>query len=95
MMDKISEHLKDTTTLGDQITVNRILILDGGGNSVKTLRELSDSEHHFITILDSNQITDRNIKSVSGKKRYDFGDAYVAAIPGRHVNACGQRVDSL
>lgn len=77
MMDKISEYLKDTTTLGDQITVNRILILDGGGNGVKTLRELSDSEYHFITILDSNQITDRKIKSVSEKKRYDFGDAYV------------------
>jgi len=77
MVDKISEYLKDTTTLGDQITVNRILILDGGGNGVKTLRELSDSDYHFITILDSNQINDRKIKSVSEKKRYNFGDAYL------------------
>ncbi|MGP8320366.1 MAG: hypothetical protein ACT6FD_06205, partial [Methanosarcinaceae archaeon] len=77
MMDKISEYLKDTTTLGDQFTVNRILILDGGGNGVKTLRELSGSNYHFITILDSNQINDRKIKSVSEKKRYDFGDAYL------------------
>nr|QNO42660.1 hypothetical protein LNAFDGMD_00021 [Methanosarcinales archaeon ANME-2c ERB4]QNO43397.1 hypothetical protein PNFJDKBC_00008 [Methanosarcinales archaeon ANME-2c ERB4]QNO48235.1 hypothetical protein BHCKGNAA_00020 [Methanosarcinales archaeon ANME-2c ERB4] len=77
MMDKISEYLKDTTTLGDQFTVNRILILDGGGNGVKTLRELSGSDYFFITILDSNQITDRKIKSVSEKKRYDFGDAYI------------------
>jgi len=77
MMDKISQYLKDTTTLGDQITVNRILILDGGGNGVKTLRELSGSGYHFITILDSNQINDRKIKSISEKKRYDFGDAYL------------------
>jgi len=77
MMEKISQYLKDTTTLGDQITVNRILILDGGGNGVKTLRELSGSDYYFITILDSNQINDRKIKSVSEKKRYDFGDAYL------------------
>jgi len=77
MMDKISEYLKDTTTSGDQITVNRILILDGGGNGVKTLREISGSDYHFITILDSNQINDRKIKSISEKKRYDFGDAYL------------------
>jgi len=77
MVDKISEYLKDTTTLGDQFSVNRILILDGGGNGVKTLRELSGSDYHFITILDSNQINDRKIKSVSEKKRYNFGDAYL------------------
>jgi len=77
MVDKISEYLKDTTTLGNQFSVNRILILDGGGNGVKTLRELSGSDYHFITILDSNQINDRKIKSVSKKKRYNFGDAYL------------------
>ena len=75
MMDRISEYLKNTTTLDDQFTVNRILILDGGGNGVKTLRELSD--YHFITILDPNQVNDRKIKSVSEEKRYDYGDAYL------------------
>jgi hypothetical protein len=77
MLDKIDEYLKDTTTSEDQFTVNRILILDGGGNGVKTLRELSNSGYHFITILDSNQINDRKIKSVSKQKRYDFGDAFL------------------
>jgi transposase len=77
MLDKIEEYLKDTTTLEDQFTVNRILIMDGGGNGVKTLRELSNSGYHFITILDSNQINDRKIKSVSKEKRYDFGDAFL------------------
>ena len=41
------------------------------------MRELSGLDYHFITILDSNQINDRKIKSVSEKKRYDFGDAYL------------------
>ena len=77
MLDKIEEYLNETTTLEDQFTVNRILILDGGGNGVKTLRELSNSGYHFITILDSNQINDRKIKSVSKEKRYDFGDAFL------------------
>jgi len=77
MLDKIEEYLKDTTTVEEQFTVNRILIMDGGGNGVKTLRELSNSGYHFITILDSNQINDRKIKSVSKKKRYDFGEAFL------------------
>jgi hypothetical protein len=77
MLDKIEEYIKDTTNLEDQFTVNRILIMDGGGNGVKTLRELSSSGYHFITILDSNQINERKIKLVSKEKRYDFGDAYL------------------
>jgi len=77
MLEKIDEYLKDTTTLEEQFTVNRILIMDGGGNGVKTLRELSNSSYYFITILDSNQINDRKIKFVSKEKRYDFGDAFL------------------
>jgi len=77
MMDTISEYLKNTTTLEDQFTVNRILIMDGAGNGVKTLRELSDSGYYFITMLDSNQFNDRKVKSVSEEKRYDYGDAHL------------------
>ncbi len=77
MLDKIEEYLNGTTTLDGQFTVNRILIMDGGGNGVKTLRELSKSGYHFITILDSNQINDRKIKFVSKEKRYDFGKAFL------------------
>ena len=54
MMDTIGKYLKNTTTL-NQFNVNRILIMDAGGNSVKTLRELSDSGYYFITMLDSNE----------------------------------------
>jgi rubrerythrin len=76
MMDTISEYLKNTTTL-NQFTVNRILIMDGAGNGVKTLRDLSESGYYFITMLDSNQFNERKVKSVSGEKRYDYGDAYL------------------
>ena len=77
MMDRISEYLDETSALDNRFTVNRILIMDGAGNGVKTLRELSDSDYHFITILDSNQFNDRKIKSVSQEKRYDYGDAWL------------------
>jgi len=77
MMDRISEYLDETSALDDRFTVNRILIMDGAGNGVKTLRELSDSDYYFITILDSNQFNNRKIKSVSQEKRYDYGDAWL------------------
>jgi hypothetical protein len=78
MMDTISDYLENTTT-AHQFTVNRILIMDATGNGVKTLRELSDSDsdYYFITMLDSNQCNERKVKSVSGEKRYDYGDAHL------------------
>jgi len=75
MMDKISDILRNSTSLNDHFTVNRIMIMDGAGNGVKTLRALSD--YYFITILDPNQVNDRKIKSVSEEKRYDYGDAHL------------------
>jgi hypothetical protein len=56
MMDTLSEYLEATITLGGQITVNRILIMDAAGNGAKILRELSssDSDYYYITMLDSN-----------------------------------------
>lgn len=75
MMDKISDILGNSTSLNDHFTVNRIMIMDGAGNGVKTLRALSD--YYFITILDPNQVNDRKIKSVSEEKRYDYGDAHL------------------
>lgn len=77
MMDQISEYLKNNTDLRNQFTVNRILIMDAAGNGVRTLREMTESDYYFITMLDSNQINDRKIKFVSEKKRYEFGDAYL------------------
>lgn len=43
--------------------------MDGAGNGVKTLRELSDSGYYFITMWDSNQFNDRKVKSVSEEIR--------------------------
>ncbi len=79
MMDKISEYLKNSTTLGNQFSVNKILIMDAAANGVRTLREISDSEsgYYFITMLDSNQVKDRKIKFVSEAKRYEYGDAHL------------------
>ncbi len=77
MMDRISEYLEKNTDLGNQFAVNRILIIDAAGNGVGTLREMTDSGYYFITMLDSNQVTDRKVKFVSDKKRYEFGDAYL------------------
>jgi len=79
MMDTLSEYLEATTTLEGQFTVNRILIMDAAGNGVKTLRELSDSDsdYYYITMLDSNQLNERKVKSKSGDKRYEYGDAHL------------------
>jgi len=74
MIDKITGYLNDGCKK-DQFAVNRILIMDGGGNAVKVLREITD--YYYITILDNNQVNDRKIKSISGEKRYDYGDAYL------------------
>jgi hypothetical protein len=60
-----------------QFSVNRILIFDGGGNGVRTLRGLCSSDYHFITILDSNQVSDRKFKMISQEKRYEYGDAWL------------------
>jgi len=77
MVDQISEYLEKNTDLGIQFAVNRILIMDSGGNGVKTLREMTKSGYNFITMLDSNQVNDRKVKFMSEKKRYEFGDAFL------------------
>jgi transposase len=77
MMDRISGYLQETTgtATAEHVSVNRILIFDGGGNGVRTLRGLCMSDYHFITILDANQVTERKLKSVTQEKRYEYGEA--------------------
>jgi transposase len=77
MLDTLSDYLEETGNSDESLSITRILIFDGGGNGVKTLRGLCQSEYHFITILDANQVNDRKLKSVSPKKRYAYGDADV------------------
>jgi len=57
------------------VQVDRILIMDGGGNGVKTLRELSKSDEYFITILDDNQTKDRKFKHIREETEYEYGKA--------------------
>jgi hypothetical protein len=77
MLDRISGYLNEASPSKKSFTVNRILIFDGGGNGVRALRGLCQSNYHFITILDANQVTARKLKCVSDKKRYEYGEAYV------------------
>jgi hypothetical protein len=59
----------------NSIDVKQILVMDGGGNSVKTMRAFKESEENFITILDKNQVTERKFKHFKNKKRYKHGSA--------------------
>jgi transposase len=81
MMDRISEYLQEPLYADvkpdTHLSVNRILIFDGGGNGVRTLRGLCASKYHFITILDANQVTERKLKAISQEKRYAYGDAWL------------------
>ena len=70
MITELTRHFDDS-----QVTVRRILVIDGGGNSVKAMRGFQDSEENFITILDKNQVKERRFKHKQKPCRYRFGDA--------------------
>jgi hypothetical protein len=72
MQNKLMQ-LLDTPSA--HVRVDRILIMDGGGNGVKTLRELSESDEYFITILDDNQTKDRKFKHIREETKYEYGMA--------------------
>jgi hypothetical protein len=72
MLTKLTQLLDDPDA---HASVKRILIFDGGGNGVKTLRSFDNSDEYYITILDDNQITDRKIKHVRHETRYEYGNA--------------------
>ncbi len=75
-MDKLDELLNDGQTgRTKKSRCSRALIIDGGGNSVQTLRAFSDSDYHYITILDTNQIQERKFKSLSPPECYQYGTA--------------------
>jgi hypothetical protein len=72
MLRSLITHFAD-----DSVDVKQILVMDGGGNSVKTMRAFKDSEENFITILDKNQVKDRKFKQLNEKERYKYGDAHL------------------
>ncbi len=72
MATKLTQMLDNPSA---HIQVNRIIIVDGGGNSVKTLRAFIDSDEYFTTILDDNQVKDRKFKHMRLETRYRYGNA--------------------
>ena len=73
MISKLTEHFSDVSS---QISIKRVLVMDGGANSVRTMRGFSEQEdEYFITILDTNQVKERKFKHKSRKRRYRFGAA--------------------
>jgi hypothetical protein len=89
MMDKLTDFLNENTDKKDQFTVNRILVMDGGYNAFRILRNIKD--YYYITILDDNQVTNRKIKSISSEKRYEYGhdidsDLLIELIDSKNKN---------
>jgi hypothetical protein len=72
MLTKLTELLDDPSA---HITVKRILVMDGGGNGVKTLRTFKDSDEYYITILDDNQTKQRKFKHIREEIGYKYGNA--------------------
>ncbi|MCP4402745.1 MAG: hypothetical protein GY801_36265, partial [bacterium] len=72
MMQELTKHCDD-----EPISVNRILVFDGAGNSVKTMRAFQDGEEYFMTILDKNQVKDRRLKHLGEDVPYPHGEATV------------------
>jgi transposase len=72
MLTKLTELLDDPSA---HVHVKRILVMDGGGNGVKTLRAFNDSDEYFITILDDNQIKTRKFKHRREETKFKYGDA--------------------
>jgi hypothetical protein len=68
IITKLTRHFDDP-----QVSVKRILVIDGGGNSVKTMRAFQESEENFITILDKNQVKERRFKHKKKPIRYSQG----------------------
>jgi hypothetical protein len=71
MLTKLNYFLNDPYA---HLEVKRILVIDGGGSGVKTLRAFKDSDEYFITILDDNQIKDRKFKHIHEETRYKHGN---------------------
>ena len=72
MLTKLTQLFDDPSA---RVSVKRILVIDGGGNAVKTLRTFDGSDEYFITILDDNQVKERKFKHIREETRYRYGNA--------------------
>ena len=72
MLTKLTELLDDPAA---NISVKRILVMDGGANGVETLRAFKGGDEYFITILDDNQTKERKFKHIKEETSYKYGNA--------------------
>ena len=70
MLTKLTELLD---SLEAHASVKRILVFDGAGNGVKTLRAFDNSDEYYLTILDDNQVKERKIKHIRQETDYKYG----------------------
>ena len=76
LFEKIEKSLEQPKP---KLQTTRLLVMDGTGNSVKTLRAFAaQDKYYFVTTLDKNQWNPRRIHSEGSPIRYDFGNAFVS-----------------
>jgi len=71
------EKIEESVEAGPKgLQVTRAIIIDGVGNSVRTLRAFAAQSHyHYITSLDANQWSPRKIRREGRARRYAYGPA--------------------
>lgn len=73
LFDKIEQSLQQPD---GRLSVSRAIVMDGAGNSVRTLRAFAAQEkYHYITSLDDNQWDARKLRGVGRPQRYRYGNA--------------------
>lgn len=73
LFQKIEELLEGP---GEVLPVNRAIVMDAAGNSVRTLRAFAaQNKYHYISSLDDNQWNPRKIRREGRPKRYRYGKA--------------------
>ena len=74
LFERIAKTIEEVP--GSRTSVYRALVMDGAGNSVKTLRAFaSQDKYHYITPLDDNQWDERKVNFMSNSNRYQYGEA--------------------
>ncbi|MCP4109033.1 MAG: hypothetical protein GY749_26480 [Desulfobacteraceae bacterium] len=71
MLTELMKHFEQS----DHVSVRRILVIDGGGNSVRTMRSFHGRDEYFITIPDANQTEERKFKNKRETESYKYGGA--------------------
>lgn len=73
LFDKIEQNLQEP---GGRLSISRAIVMDGAGNSVRTLRAFAaQKKYHYITSLDDNQWDARKLRRVGRPQRYRYGNA--------------------